>query len=160
MDVWADLVESWISRGDASEIQRLQILIAATRLGCIPAVDILAHWVCGFSQSDYVPFGDSFWYCPHVSLAMSCLRQRRRLLPLTVCERLMHVPRPGLGYAPIEAISAHADRSALDLLLRLHNDPSESDRRGGLCDAIEILGGRLGLSFARDGDALRVVSAT
>jgi hypothetical protein len=156
LDVWAELVENWISRFDLTEIQRFRILTAATQLGCVQAVDVLQGLIRGLSDPDHTRYDQEDEHGHHIQAAMHELRRRRRLLPLEVGERFARASRSNLPYAGVEAIAAHADRPALDLLLRLLNGSSQWELRGILSEKIETLAGRLGLTIVAGDDSLKI----
>jgi hypothetical protein len=159
LDAWAGLVETWTDRNDATEIERLRILVAAIELGSRRAVDVLEGLICGLRDPDDSRFNEEDKTGHHIRTAIDELRRKRRLLPLAVGERFARASRPNVPYAGIAAVAAHADRVALDLLLQLHNDSSE-DMHDQLLESIETLAGRLGLTVGNVGNVLEVVQST
>jgi catechol 2,3-dioxygenase-like lactoylglutathione lyase family enzyme len=155
IDLWAGLVETWAETSDATEIERLRILVAATNLGSLRATDVLEGSIRGLTDPDDCRFNEEDEGGHHIRAAIDELRRKRRLLPLAVGERFARASRPNVPYAGIAAIAAHADRAALDLLLQLHNDSSER-MRDTFSESIETLAGRLGLTVGKVGNVLQL----
>jgi hypothetical protein len=155
-DVWAEIVDSWAGWNNSTEIQRLNILVAAVRLGSGRAIDALQSLVNSLADPDHPRFDAEDSYGNSIRAAIDEVRRKRRLLPLEVCERFARAARPNVPYAGISVIAAHADRAALDLLIRLHNDPPKRDLQSTLSESIEPLAARLGLTIVRSGQNLKV----
>jgi hypothetical protein len=156
LDGWAELLETWIARSDFTEIQRFRILTAATQLGSERAISVLEGLIRELSDPDDPGYDQEDEHGHHIRAAMHELRRKRRLLPLEVGERFARASRPNLPYAGIEAIAAHADQAALDLLLRHYNGSANWELSIALSGAIETLAGRLGLSIVKVADTLKV----
>ena len=154
IDVWAELVETWTLRNDATEIERFRLLLAASQLGSARAVDSLETLVCSLMNPDDSRFDAEDELGQHMRAAIDELRQKRRPLPLTVGERFARALRPNVPFAGIAAIAAHADRAALDLLVLIHNDSQTWGRRAEFAEATETLASRLGVIVTRAGDNL------
>jgi len=149
LHLWLDLVESWMDREDASEVQRLTLAAAAVRLGSVRAVDRLYQLVLTIENPDDVRYDAEDKEGHQIRGAIGELQRRRRLLPLAQIERFARCKRPNVPYAAIEALAAHGSHPALDLMIRLHNEPS-GQLRSSLFDAIEAVAGRLGVAVHRD----------
>jgi hypothetical protein len=159
LDVWAELVETWIAQFDFTEVERFRILTAGSQLGSVRATSVLERLIRELSDPDDTRYDEEDEYGHYVRAALHELRLKRRLLPLEVGECFARASRANLAYAGIEAIAAHADRPALDLLLRLQDGSSEWGFRSTLSFAIETLAGRLGLCIIIDpGETLTVSS--
>jgi hypothetical protein len=156
LDVWTELVETWIARFDFTEIQRLRILTSAAQLGSAQAVRVLEGLIRGLSDPDDPRYDQEDESGQYIRTAIYELRRRRRLLPLEVGERFARASRSNLRFAGVEAIAAHADRPCLDLLLRLHNDLSDWELRTILVADIETLAGRIGVSILTETHTLKV----
>jgi hypothetical protein len=156
LDVWTELVETWIARFDFTEIQRLRILTSAAQLGSAQALGVLEGLIRGLSDPDHPRYDEEDESGHYIRAAIYELRRRRRLLPLEVGERFARASRSNLRFAGVEAISAHADRPCLDLLVRLHNDLSDLELRTILLADIETLAGRLGVSILTETHTLKV----
>ena len=154
-DVWSELVETWTRWNDATEIEQLRLLLAASQLGSARAVDSLETSVCSLMNPDDARFDAEDEVGHHIRAGIDELRQKRRLLPMTVGERFARALRPNVQYAGVDAIAAHADRAALDLLVRLHNDSRAWQMRGTLSETIETLAGRLGVIVTKAGNDLK-----
>jgi NACHT domain len=154
LDAWADLVETWMDRNDATEIQRITIAVAALRLGSLRAIDRVESLVHAIGDPDDVRFDQEDEHGHTIRAAVDELQRRRRLLPLPLAERFVRANRPNVPYAGVNAIAARGDRSALDLLITLHNEPPKADLRSTLFEAIEPIAGRLGVTVVRDGQRL------
>jgi hypothetical protein len=157
IDVWAGLVETWTGIKDATEIQRHLLLEAATNLGSLRALGALEGWICGLTDPDDHRFDEEDKNGYRIGSMINTLRRKRCLLPLAVGERFARASRAGLCAPGVEAIAAHTNREALDLLLQLYKDLCGWDKRGTLWGSIEILAGRLGLTISKVGDVLQVV---
>ena len=155
LDVWAELIETWIRRNDATEIEHLKLLLASSQLGSARSVDSLEASVCSLMNPDDSRFDAEDELGHHIRAAIDELRQKRRMLPLAVAERFARCSRPNIRYAGIAAIAAGADRTALDLLVRLHNDSSEWETRVDLSEPIESLAGRLNVIVTKAGRDLK-----
>jgi hypothetical protein len=156
LDAWADLVESWMDRYDATEIQRMEIAVAALRLGSLRATDRLESLVHAIGDPDDPRFDEEDEDGHTIRNALDELQRKRRLLPLPLSERFVRAKRPNVPYAGVNAIAAHRDRSALDLLIALHNEPPKADLRITLFEAIEPLAERLGVTVVRAGRRLEI----
>ncbi len=156
IDVWIDLVESWIDRNDLTEIQRIKITTAALNLGSTRVLDRLENLVLAIEDPDDTRFNGEDEYGHTIRRAIDELRSRRKLLSLSVAERFARAKRHNVPYAGIGAIAAHGNRLALDLLVAIHNEPSRNDMRSELFEAIEPLAGRLGLRVMRAGNRLEI----
>ena len=160
VDVWAELVESWMTRGDLEEMQLLRVAVAAARLGSARAIEVLEASIGKLRDPDSPRFRLLDEYGNHTRAAVEELRTCRRLLSLDVGERLVRSVRPNVPYAGIAIIRDHADRPALGLLVRLHNELADGFVRESLSDAIETLAARLDLSVNRVDRDLVLVNST
>jgi hypothetical protein len=157
LGAWADLVEDWMDRNDASEIERITIVVAAVRLASRQAIDRLEGIVHGLGDPDDARFDTEDEYGMTIRSAFDELRRKRRLLPLSLAERLARAQRSNVPFAGVEAITAHSNHAALDLLVALHNHrPEAADLRSTLFEAIEPLAARLGVTIVRVGRSLAV----
>lgn len=153
LDVWLDLVETWMDRGNASEVQNLSLASSALRLGSMRAIDRLESLVGAIENPDDARYDEEDEYGHKIRSAIDELQRRRRLLPLTQIERFARCSRPNVPYAAAAALAAHGNRSALDLLITLHNELRGS-RRSTLFDAIEPVASRLGLIVHKGADGM------
>jgi len=157
-DVWAELVDSWTEREDLSPVQRLRVLIAASQLGSLYAPEALKRLLISTPSFDESAF-DEDDNGHHIRDAIEEIKNRRRLLPLSVAERLARARRPNVPYAAVSMIAAHSTREALEALLRLYADFADWVFRDLILSSIEILSGRLGLTIRRAGDDRLTISA-
>lgn len=149
LDVWLDLVESWMDRKDAGEIQSLSLAASALRLGSARAVDRLHQLVLSMKDPDDTRYDVEDKEGHRIRGAIDELQRRRRLLPLAQIERLALCKRPNVPYTAANALAAHGSRPALDKMIKLHNE-LDGHLRSSLFDAIEPVAGRLGLTVHRD----------
>jgi hypothetical protein len=149
LHVWLDLVESWMDREDASEIQRLTLAAAAVRLGSVRAVDRLHQLVLAIDNPDDARYDAEDEDGHQIRGAIDELQGRRRLLPLAQIDRLARCKRPNIAYTAVNALAAHGSHQALDQMIKLHNELS-GHLRSSLFDAVEPVSGRLGLTVHRD----------
>jgi hypothetical protein len=156
LDAWAELVETWTIRYDFTPIQQFKILAAASRLGSLQATNTLEGLVRDLVDPDDNRLDQEDENGHHIRAAMYELQRKRRRLPLAVAERFARASRSNLAYAGVEAIAVHADRAALELLLRLYNGSSDPIFRGSLSHTTETLAGRLGLIIAQVPEGLKV----
>lgn len=157
IDAWLELVESWMDRDDATEIQQITIAVAALRLGSLRAADRLECLVLALSDLDNTRYDEEDQDGHTIRSAIDELQRKRRLLPLPLSESFVRTKRANIPYAGVYAIAAHRDRPALDLLIALHNEPPKADLRSVLFEAIEPLAERLGVTVVRDGPSLKIV---
>jgi len=156
LDAWADLVETWMDRNDTTEIQRITIAVAALRLGSVRAIDRLEGLVHALGSPDDPRFDEEDEHGHTIRSAVDELQRRRRLLPLPLAEHFVRAKRPNVPYSGVNAIAAHGDRSALDLLIALHNEPPIADLQNTLFEAIEPIAGRLGVTVIKVGRRLEI----
>lgn len=156
IDAWAELVEDWMDQDDASDIERIRIIVAALSLGSLRAVDRLESVIRGLGDPDDMRFDAEDELGSTIRNAIDELRRKRRLLPLSLAERLARAKRPNVPFAGVGAIAAHGSRVALDLLVALYNQTTEGVLRGTVFEAIEPLAGRLGVMIVGDGRSLAV----
>ncbi|MGJ7609233.1 NACHT domain-containing protein [Variovorax sp. LT1R20] len=153
LDAWLDLVETWMERGDATEVQSLSLAASALRLGSMRAVDRLESLVCAIEDPDDARYDEEDEHGHKIRNAIDELQRRRRLLSLAQVERFARCSRPNVPYAAANALAAHGNRPALDLLITLHNELGGS-LRSTLFDAVEPVAGRLGLIVHRSADGM------
>lgn len=157
LDTWADLVDSWMDRNDSSEIQQITITLAAMRLGSVRAIDRLERLVYALGDPDDARFDEEDKHGHKIRSAIDELQRRRSLLPLSLAEGFARSQRPNVPFAGVNAITAHGNRPALDLLIALHNDQSKTSLRSTLFEAIEPIAGRLGVMVVRADRHLQIV---
>jgi hypothetical protein len=153
-DVWMALVDEWRGISNATEIEHIRILTSASELGSVSAVNELER-ILKLLEPDDKKYDAEDDYGHSIRSAIDQLRRNRRLLPLNVCVRFVRASRPNVPYAGIEAISAYADRAALELLIQLHND-GVTRTASETSDAIESLSARLGLKIEQKNDGLKI----
>ncbi len=155
-DIWTQLVDQWSERADLTETQRFRILTAAAKLGSPDAQARLEAMVLAIENPDapcYIEDGD---LGSTMREAVREIRRRRALIPLALGERLARSEQANVPYAGVDAIAAHGDRAALNLLVAIHSDTSGAGERDTLESAIELLSSRLGLVIRRQGSDFAV----
>ncbi|WP_460109441.1 hypothetical protein [Pseudomonas sp. S3_H04] len=142
---------------DTSEIQRITIALSAVKLGSLGAIDRLERLVYALGDPDDARFDEEDEYGHKIRSAVDELQRRRSLLPLSFAERFARCQRPNIPFAGVNSIVAHGNRPALDLLITLYNDPSVSNLKNTLFEAIEPIAGRLGVTVLRADQRLQIV---
>jgi hypothetical protein len=156
IDAWAELVETWSVRDDLSFLERLRVLRSSVDLGSRRALDRLEQAVLTVTDPDAPEYDDDD-YGHYLRSAIDELRRRRRLLPLHAAERFARARKPNVPYAGIAAVGAHADRSAVDLLVRLYSEMNDWHLKSQVMETLETLSGRLGLTLRKHDEKLFVV---
>lgn len=155
--IWADLVDSWMDRNDSSEIQKISITLAALKLGSTRAIDRLKNLIYKLEDPDDARFDEEDEYGHKIRSAIDELHRMRNLIPLSLAERFARSKRPNIPFAGINAIAAHGNRSALDLLIELHNDQSKTILRSATLGAIESIASRLETVVIKTGKHLAIM---
>jgi len=157
LDAWANLVDGWMDLNGASEIQKLTIAVSAVRLGSMRAIDQLKRLIYALGDPDDSRFDDEDEYGHKIRSAIDELQRRRLLLPLYLAERFTRCKRPNIPFAGVNAIVAHGNRAALDLLINIYNDPSTANLESTLLEVIEPIAGRLSVMVVREDERLQIV---
>ena len=145
---WAQLLEAWSDRSDLSDIERLQILTAASGLGAARAQESLDKMVLAIEDPDAPRYDEDD--CGHaMRSAISEVRRRRSFIPMALAEGFARAKRPNVPYEGISAIAACGDRGALNLLMSLHSDASDWMYKAVVERAIETLSAKLSIVVRR-----------
>lgn len=157
LDAWANLIDGWMDLNGASEIQRLTIAVSAVRLGSMRAIDQLKRLIYALGDPDDSRFDDEDEYGHKIRSAIDELQRRRLLLPLCLAERFTRCKRPNIPFAGVNAIVAHGNRAALDLLINIYNDPSTVNLESTLLEVIEPIAGRLNVIVVLEDERLQII---
>jgi hypothetical protein len=154
---WMELIEDWSSREDLTDIQRMELLTAASQLGSVRARARLKADVLALTDPDDPKYDEEDDYGNAISSAIHEARRRSPLLPLDVAERFVLAKRPNVPYAGVSAVEAHGNLEAMDLLIKLHNDASEWHLKDTLANSIESMAAKLGIVIRRSDKSLLIV---
>jgi hypothetical protein len=152
-------VVDWSEALQLTEVQLLSLLTAASQLGSENARERLNSRLLSLRDAD-APIFDEDEYGFTISHAFAELRLRRPLIPLENAERLARANRPNVPWQGIGMISAHGNREALQLLLKLYDEFSDWFKRDMTANAVEALSVKLNIPIAKDGDRLVLKSTS
>jgi hypothetical protein len=142
---WTALVEDWIQTPGLTELQHLEVLTSASRLGAEYARAQLERAVEGITDPNHPKWNDGSSLGATVGHAVSELRRRKPLLAKDLLDRFMRADQINLLMTSVKAMSAHGDRDALDRLIAAHRDAPSWRDKDELANAIEVLSLKLGL---------------
>lgn len=157
LDAWANLVEDWLDLTEISEIQQIIIAVSAVRLGSVRAIDRLERLVYALGDPDDARYDEEDEHGHHIRSAVDELQRRRSILPLPLAERFARSQRPNVPFAGVKSIAAHGNRTALDLLVILYNEPSKASLKSTVFESIEPIAGRLGVTVVKTKQRLEIV---
>jgi hypothetical protein len=142
---WTTLVEDWSQTPGLTELQRIDVLTSASRLGAEEARTQLEQIVIHITDPNDPRWNDGHSLGATVAHAVSELRRRKPLLAKDFLDRLLRADQINLLMAGVHAMSAHGDRDALERLLAAHGEHVDGHERDELANAIEVLSLKLGL---------------
>jgi hypothetical protein len=142
---WTALVEDWSQTPGLSELQLIDVLTSASRLGADEARAELAQIVEGITDPNDPKWNDGNLLGATVGHAVAELRRRKPLLDRDFLDRLLRADQINLLMTGVKAMSAHGDRDALKRLLSAHSEGPGWHERDELANAIEVLSLKLGL---------------
>ncbi|UPJ76978.1 hypothetical protein [Bradyrhizobium sp. 187] len=129
---------------------------------------IRAIWIRGRIVGDRADIEAGAWFeryrsldsdtAAHVGHALTTLRERQHLLPLSFLERVVARWSYNEASGAVSMIAAHGTQTALDVLLEIHTGATIS-LKGAVMDSLETLAGRLGVRIRLTSKG-RVESAT
>lgn len=157
-DVWADLVEGWMDLNSSTEIEQIVIALAAAKLGSTTAIETLQRLICTLGDPDDAKYDDDDVHGNKIRSAVDELRRRRKLIPIALAERLACCRRPNVPFAGINAIAAHGDHAAINLLVKIYNESPDAMLRSALLQAVEPVAGRLDVVIVKAGRYLQIIS--
>ncbi len=126
---WTALVEDWAATPDFTDLQRIDVLTASSRLGSETSRSELQHLVEGITDPNDPRWSDGNLLGATVSHAIVELRRRKPLLDRDMLERFVRADQINLAVAGINALTAHGDLDALERLLAATGS-CQSDTRG------------------------------
>ncbi|MDX6285601.1 MAG: hypothetical protein QOG53_1086 [Frankiales bacterium] len=142
---WTALVEDWSHTPNLTELQLIDVLSSASRLGVEDARAQLERAVEGITDPNDPKWNDGHSLGATVGHAVSELRRRKPLLDKELLGRLLRADQFNLFMAGVNALSAHGDRDALERLLAAHREDLGWHEKNELANAIEVLSLKLGL---------------
>lgn len=142
---WTALVEDWSTSSGLTDLQKVETLTAASRLGAEEARDQLEQMVKGISDPNDPKWNDGNSLGATLGGAIAELRRRKPLLDKDLLDRLIRADQINLATAGINAMSAHGDHDALERLLAAHREDPGWHEKNELANAIELLSLKLGL---------------
>jgi len=142
---WTALVEDWCQTPNLTELQLINVLTSASRLGAEEARAQLERAVEGITDPNDPKWNDGHSLGATVAHAVSELRRRKPLLDKDLLDRLIRGDQINLLMTGVKAMSAHGDRDALDRLLVAHREGPGWHERDELANAIEVLSLKLGV---------------
>lgn len=154
--IWADLLTRWLERNDLSASQRMDVATHGAKLGSERAKQVLISLVLAIEDPDDPRYDDGDGFGQAMRTAVDETRRWHGQIPLDLADRLARAKRPNVPFAGIAAIEAHGDRTALNLLLRLHRETKEWFDRSALEGAIEKLASKLSIFVKRSGEMLEI----
>lgn len=143
---WTALVEDWSQTPGLTELQLLDVLTSASRLGAEEARTQLGQVVAGITDPNDPKWNDGNSLGATVGRAVSELRRRNPLLDKDLLDRLLRADQINLLMAGVKAMSAHGDRDALQRLLSAHREGPGWHERDELANAIEVLSLKVGVA--------------
>ncbi|WP_156026224.1 NACHT domain-containing protein [Xanthobacter sp. 91] len=156
MSEFLHFAEEVADRNDLTEMQRLSVLANASRLGSDRSAGRLQVLVTALDPDSALYDDDQDGHT--ITAAIREVRRRKILLPLAVGERFTRSKRMNVPMNGVAAIEAHANREALDLLLKLHAEISEWFERDRIANAVERLAARLSIVIVKRGRSLVIAS--
>ena len=141
---WMTLVEDWSTSSDLTDLQQVDALTAASRLGAEEARSQLERLVKGISDPNEPKWNDGSSLGATLDHAITELRRRQPLLDKDLLDRLIRANQINLVTGGINAMSAHGDRDALERLLAAHRENPDWHAKNELANAIELLSAKLG----------------
>jgi len=147
---WAALLEHWSGLPSLTELQRLDLLTAASRLGSETARIDLQRAVETVEDPNESRWADGNVLGATVGHAIGELRRRSPLLDKAMLERFLRADQVNMATAGVTAIAAHGDLDALRRLVVAHGDPAAGHAQDALANAIEVLSARVGVAVAAD----------
>jgi len=141
---WTALVEDWAATPDLTDLQRIDVLTASSRLGSATSRSELQHLVEGITDPNDPRWSDGNLLGATVSHAIAELRRREPLLDKDMLERFVRADQINLAVAGINALTAHGDLDALERLLAAHRELPVGHERNEVSNAMEVLSRRLG----------------
>jgi hypothetical protein len=142
---WTDLVEDWSQIPGLTELQLIDVLTAASRLGAETARLQLGQLIEGITDPNDPKWNDGHSLGATVAHGVSELRRRKPLLDKDLLDRLIRGDQVNLRMTGVKAMSAHGDRDALERLLVAHREGPGWQERDELANAIELLSLKLGV---------------
>lgn len=146
---WTALVEDWSRTPGLTELQLVDVLTSASRLGSEEARARLEQVIAGISAPNDPKWNDGNSLGATVGHAVSEIRRRKPLLDKSVLDRLLRADQFNLLLSGVHAMSAHADEDALRRLLVAHREHPGGHERDELANAVEGLSLKLGLVVRR-----------
>lgn len=142
---WTTLVEDWSQTPGLTDLQRIDVLTSASRLGAEEARTQLEQIVTRITDPNDPRWNDGHSLGATVGGAVSELRRRKPLLDKDFLDGLLRADQINLMMTGVHAMSAHGDRDALQRLLVAHREHLGWHQRDELANAIEVLSLKLGL---------------
>lgn len=152
-DLFVALINEWRAHRSFEVRDHLSIETTASSIGITEATDALhalaTRVVNECDIGDYEnPLNDS------IRSALDELRNKRRLLDLSVAIRLAETSSSNARMGALYMIIAHGSRQALDYLVERYS--VEDEERSIILEGIEQLSSRLELTVVREGEGLRI----
>lgn len=142
-DLFPPLLEEWTAMEDYEPIDGLNLAEGFARFGsqdALSAIEQRLKQVLGSNDIDLLNSDTA----AHVGHALTTLRERQHLLPLSFLERVVARCSYNGASGAVSMIAAHGTQTALDVLLEIHTGATIS-LKGAVMDSLETLAGRLGV---------------
>lgn len=142
---WATLVAHWSQTPNLTELQSIDALTSASRLGAEEARAQLERALEGVTDPNDPKWNDGNSLGATLSHAVAELRRRKPLLDKDLLDRLVRANQINVVTAGVNALSAHGDRDALERLLAAHREVPGWHEKNELANAMELLSPKLGI---------------
>ncbi len=147
-DLFLLLLEKWTAMEDYEPVDGLNLAKGLARFGSQDALSAIERRLKQVLGSNDIDLLDSDT-AAHVGHALTTLRERQHLLPLSFFERVIARWSYNGASGAVSMIAAHGTQTALDVLLEIHTGATVS-LKGAVMDSLETLGGPVGRTNSAD----------
>ena len=149
IDLFQNFLEEKILSEDLSPIQALRFDDHLANLGSESATDRLLRRIEEIIETDNIDFNDSE-NSYILGNAIDTLLERNIKLPIPLLESIVKKGEYNEATSAIDMIAAYADRTAIDVVIHIHNNEVEDwHLRDAIGDTVEKLAGRLGMTIVK-----------